>query len=105
MIGKSKEPQYRRAAEEAMAGWARSQDLVFEAFAARSEAVANLKALEDVYVAAGERERTAEEYTLSLEYRILALSELHRTVFPTGKCSECFDEIAPCPTMRIVTGL
>lgn len=105
MIGKSKEPQYRRAAEEAMAGWARSQDLVFEAFAARSEAVTNLRNLEEIYIAAGEREKVAEDYARDLEYRILRLSELHITLFPSMRCAECFGETAPCPTMRIVTGL
>lgn len=110
MIKKNKEPQYRRAAEEAMAGWARSQDLVFEAFAARTEAVQHLRDVEEAYMAAGVREhdlqRKTEQdtaYIRDLEYRLLALSELHETK-PGGTCAYCFDQ-APCATMKIVTGL
>lgn len=105
-----KKLDYERAAEEAMAGWARSQDLVFEAFAARTEAVQHLRDVEEAYMAAGVREhdlqRKTEQntaYIRDLEYRLLALSELHETA-GNGDCSYCFTAV-PCPTMKIVTGL
>lgn len=106
-----KKLDYERAAREAFEGWHKSQDLSLEMCAARNEAIQQLRNLEEVYIASGNREdyleRKAKEntaYIRDLEYRLLALSELHRTT-DGGYCSECYEELTPCPTMKIVTGL
>lgn len=106
-----KKLDYQRAAREAFEGWGKSQELSLEMCAARNEAVQQLRSLEEIYFAGGERETALmaqreqdTEYIRDLEYRLLRLSELHETNPTNSKCSRC-NQHAPCPTMRIVTGL
>lgn len=106
-----KKLDYERAAREAFEGWHKSQDLSLEMCAARNEAIQQLRNLEEVYLEGGRREDSLlaqrqqdTAYIRDLEYRLLALSELHRTTDGGGICLHCSD-YAPCATMKIVTGL